>query len=241
MEIINFLFSIHDYNVTGGKFLTDWSMSMVFVCAIVLYLIITPFSFKSQKRAHKQTKKYFPDEEILLVSTCQEVIKFAGCLIASFGYSHFILPFVFFKNLNHVAFLYKEFVPITTILYSFLFIGFLISIVSSTYIFTNKGFRIIAAYDWLRYPLILKGTVMVKLEYTEIIKTIYCKGLFSDKLLLETKYKAPFKLTFHKHLKQAQEIINNYLERNKESDYDKRKETGNSNERKNKENFTSSF
>ena len=228
MDIFNFLFSIHDYNEVGDHFLTNWSMSMVFVCTIILYLVSIFFSFSAKKRAQIQIKKYFPDEKIIFISTCEERIKLLCCLISSFGYSHFILPFIFFKNLNHVGFLYKEFVFLFATLYSFLFIGFLISLASSTYIFTNKGFRIIAAYDFLKYPLLLKNVVMVKLNYNQIIEIKFYKKIFSDELKLLTNFKIPFRLIFHKHLKQAQKIIESYLDKDGELDYDTKKETGNS-------------
>lgn len=232
MDIINFLFSIHDYNEVGDLFRVNWSMSMVFVCAFIMYIITIPFIFITKKKAKAFCEKYYPDEKILLISTIQEFTKIKMAIIWSFGYAWFVLPFVFFKNLNQIALLTKELMPLFLIGYTFLVFIIMSLMVSSVHVLTNKTYVITFPYQWFINAAGRKNKFPgVETKYKNIKSVKHRLSFFGSFIYIELINDPTIKeYGLHKHLKQAQKIIENYIDKDGRLDYDDRKEEGNSKE-----------
>ena len=220
MDIFNFLFSIHDYNEVGDHFLTNWSMSMVFVCALFIYIMTIPFIFITKKKAEDFCKKYYPDEKVLLISTMHEFSKIKMAIIWSFGYAGFVLPFIFFKNLNQIALLTKELMPIFLIGYTFLVFIIMALMVSSAHVLTDKMYRIVLPYWLFMKTAKRKDRLPCKEIPYKNIKSVTYKwtpsGPMLELELVNDLFEKQYSL--RKHLKQAQKIIESYLDKDGELD-----------------------
>ena len=220
MDIFNFLFSIHDYNEVGDHFLTNWSMSMVFVCALFIYIMTIPFIFITKKKAEDFCKKYYPDEKVLLISTMHEFSKIKMAIIWSFGYAGFVLPFIFFKNLNQIGPLTKDFMPLFLVGYTLLVAFIVILVSTSVYIFTDKTFIETIPYQWFIKAAKRKNKFPgMEISYKNIKSSKYRLIFFGPILNIELINEPIVKeYGLHKHLKQAQKIIESYLDKDGELD-----------------------